>query len=462
MTRPNGLAFSPDEKLLYVAQSDETAAIWRVFDVKPDGTIANSRVFFDATTMAKTKKGLPDGMKIDTEGNLFATGPGGVLVFSPQGKHLGTIVTGQATSQLRLRRRRAHAVHDRRLLRDARPTEGEGQGLLKALLLSEPGILSVVEVPTPVVGEDEVLVRVRACGVCGSDVHGYDGSTGRRIPPLVMGHEAAGVIERIGSRVDRPRTRRSRDLRFDRVVRPVRLLPARPDQPLRSPYGARRLVRRLPPARRVCGIRRGAGAHRLSAAGCAAVRARRAHRGRLGGGARRRPRTPPAPGDHVVVIGCGMIGLLVIQTLREKGCTSILAVDIDRRRSAMAMSLGATAASSMVAPTCCTWFASATGGGADHAFEVVGLRETVLTAVRSVRKGGDRHAGRATSRRPSSFPLQEIVSRQLTLFGSCASSGEYPACIDLMTRGAIDVAPLITRDGAARGGARLVRAASSR
>jgi gluconolactonase len=98
MTRPNGLAFSPGEKLLYVAQSDETAAIWRVFDVKSDGTIANGRVFFDATSMTKTKKGLPDGMKIDTEGNLFATGPGGVFIISPQGKHLGTIVTGQATS----------------------------------------------------------------------------------------------------------------------------------------------------------------------------------------------------------------------------------------------------------------------------------------------------------------------------------------------------------------------------
>jgi gluconolactonase len=98
MTRPNGLAFSPDEKLLYVAQSDETAAIWRVFDVQPDGAIANGRIFLDVTSMTKTKKGLPDGMKIDTEGNLYATGPGGVLIISPQGKHLGTIATGQATS----------------------------------------------------------------------------------------------------------------------------------------------------------------------------------------------------------------------------------------------------------------------------------------------------------------------------------------------------------------------------
>jgi gluconolactonase len=98
MTRPNGLAFSPDERRLYVAQSDPNAAIWRVFDVKADGTIENSRVLFDATAMGKTKRGLPDGLKIDTDGNLFATGPGGVLVITPQGKHLGTIMTGQATS----------------------------------------------------------------------------------------------------------------------------------------------------------------------------------------------------------------------------------------------------------------------------------------------------------------------------------------------------------------------------
>ena len=98
MTRPNGIAFSPDERRLYVAQSDPAAAIWRVFDVKADGSIENSRVLFDSTSLTKNQKGLPDGLKIDTEGNLFATGPGGVLVLTPQGKHLGTIMTGQATS----------------------------------------------------------------------------------------------------------------------------------------------------------------------------------------------------------------------------------------------------------------------------------------------------------------------------------------------------------------------------
>jgi len=98
MTRPNGLAFSPDEKRLYIAQSDQNAAIWRVFDVKADGTLENSRVLFDATAMTKTRRGLPDGLKIDVDGNLWATGPGGVLIISPEGKHLGTIATGQATA----------------------------------------------------------------------------------------------------------------------------------------------------------------------------------------------------------------------------------------------------------------------------------------------------------------------------------------------------------------------------
>lgn len=98
MTRPNGLAFSPDEKRLYVAQSDPDVAIWRVFDVNPDGTIGISRVFFDATPLTTSRQGLPDGLKVDAEGNLFATGPGGVLVLSPEGKHLGTILTGQPTA----------------------------------------------------------------------------------------------------------------------------------------------------------------------------------------------------------------------------------------------------------------------------------------------------------------------------------------------------------------------------
>jgi len=98
MTRPNGIAFSPDEKTLYVAQSDPRAAIWMAYDVQEDGSIANGRVFYDATQWVGKMKGSPDGMKVDQHGNLFATGPGGVNVFAPDGTLLGRITTGEATA----------------------------------------------------------------------------------------------------------------------------------------------------------------------------------------------------------------------------------------------------------------------------------------------------------------------------------------------------------------------------
>ena len=99
LSRPNGIAFSPDERTLYVANSDPEHAVWMAYDVADDGALANGRIFFDATHLVKQgKKGLPDGLKIDTSGNIFATGPGGVLVFSPDGTQLGAIQTTQATS----------------------------------------------------------------------------------------------------------------------------------------------------------------------------------------------------------------------------------------------------------------------------------------------------------------------------------------------------------------------------
>ena len=99
LTRPNGIAFSPDEQTLYVANSDPENPVWVAYDVDAEGYAANRRVFFDAAHLAaEGRPGLPDGLKVDISGNLFATGPGGVLVLSPNGEHLGTLNTGQATS----------------------------------------------------------------------------------------------------------------------------------------------------------------------------------------------------------------------------------------------------------------------------------------------------------------------------------------------------------------------------
>lgn len=98
MTRPNGITLSPDEKTLYVANSDPKLAIWKAFPVKKDGTLGKGKVFFDVTKVVGKKPGLPDGLRVDQAGNLFATGPGGVLVFAPDGTHLGTFDTGVPTA----------------------------------------------------------------------------------------------------------------------------------------------------------------------------------------------------------------------------------------------------------------------------------------------------------------------------------------------------------------------------
>jgi gluconolactonase len=101
LSRPNGLAFSPDERTLYVANSDPDQAVVMAYPVNEDGSLGTGRIFFDATPAAKQKKpGLPDGMKVSRDGTVWATAPGGVLVYSAQGKHLGTLATGVPTSNL--------------------------------------------------------------------------------------------------------------------------------------------------------------------------------------------------------------------------------------------------------------------------------------------------------------------------------------------------------------------------
>lgn len=98
LTRPNGIAFSPDGRIAYVANSDPARALWMAYDVAEDGSFSNGRVFFDATDKTSSGKGLPDGLKVHTSGALFATGPGGVYVFAPDGRQLGLLRTGEATA----------------------------------------------------------------------------------------------------------------------------------------------------------------------------------------------------------------------------------------------------------------------------------------------------------------------------------------------------------------------------
>ena len=297
--------------------------------------------------------------------------------------------------------------------------------------------------PLPALADDEVLVRVRACGICGSDVHGYDGSTGRRIPPLVMGHEAAGEVERTGRGV----------LGFDRGDRVTF------DSTVwcgTCEYCARG-ASNLCTNRRVLGVSCGDYRRHGAFAEFVSVPDRILHRlppampfehaaliEAVSVAVHAVKRAAPRPDDTVAVIGCGMIGLLIIQVLRHRGCKRTIAIEIDERRRALAARFGASATIQPASGSVAGEVRRLTDSrGADHVFEVVGHSETVGDAVASARRGGI--VTLVGNLAPHvDLPLQAVVTGELTLLGSCASSGEYPEAIDLVARGEIDVAPLIS------------------
>jgi L-iditol 2-dehydrogenase len=293
-------------------------------------------------------------------------------------------------------------------------------------------------VPEPEIGPEEVLVAVKACGICGSDVHGMDGSTGRRRPPIIMGHEAAGVIVRIGSDVqgwaegDR--------VTFDSTVYCGRCPPCR----------AGRI--NLCDNRRVLGVsceeyrRHGAFAeyvavpqhilyrlpaeltfHRAAVVEAVSIAVHAVSRTRV------------RLDDTALVVGAGMIGILVVQALRAAGCGRIFATDLVPGRLELARKLGADETLVSDAVDVPQEILKRTGGrGVDVAVEAVGLNPTLQTAVASLRKGGQLTlVGNFAPK--VELPLQAVVTRELTLNGSCASCGEYPACLDLIARGTIDV-----------------------
>jgi threonine dehydrogenase-like Zn-dependent dehydrogenase len=154
-------------------------------------------------------------------------------------------------------------------------------------------------------------------------------------------------------------------------------------------------------------------------------------------------RTGVSPNDTAVVVGTGMVGLLVVQALRSYGCGRVIGVDIDPGRLALAEKLGAETISGD-AETVTAAVRERTGGlGADLAIEVVGISAAIETAIASVRKGGRVGlVGNFSSR--IDLPLQATVTRELTLYGSCASAGEYPECIELLSSGKVDVEPVIS------------------
>ena len=313
---------------------------------------------------------------------------------------------------------------------------------MKALLLSQYRHLEVAEVDRPVVDAGEVLIRVAACGICGSDVHGYDGSSGRRIPPIVMGHEASGRIAAVGAGV-RGLSEGDR-VTFDSTVY----------------CGAcKHCVRgevNLCDRRQVLGVscqeyrRAGAFAEYVTvparivyplpdnfafadAAMLEAV-AVAIHAASL---------AEIPPGNTALVLGAGTIGLLILQALVVAGCSRVFVTDIDSSRLKLALDLGATDGITAEPDPVAQVLDLTAGQGLDLAVEAVGRNQTVGAAIGSVRKGGTVVLVGNISPEVT-LPLQKVVTRQIRLQGSCASAGEYPRAIQLMANGAIRVKPLIT------------------
>lgn len=314
---------------------------------------------------------------------------------------------------------------------------------MRALVLEAPQTLTLRDLPEPALGPADVLIDVRACGICGSDVHGYDGSTGRRIPPVVMGHEAAGTVAAVGPEVTRFRP--GDRVTFDSTVSCGRCA--------FCAEGAVNLCTR----REVVGVscadfrRNGAFAQRIAvperivyalpdsfpfeqAALIEAVSIA-VHAARV---------SQIVPGSSALVVGAGMIGLLTLQALRVFGCTQVFATDLDPTRLQLARDLGADQTFLATDPELLSKLHALTDGLGPHlACEVVGSETPLHTAIHAVRRGGT--VTLIGNLAPTvQIPLQIVVTRQLRLQGSCASAGEYAECIDLMASGRVRVEPLIS------------------
>ena len=314
---------------------------------------------------------------------------------------------------------------------------------MKALNLVEYKKLEYAEAPEPTLPDGHVLIDVKACGICGSDIHGMDGSSGRRQPPIIMGHEAAGVISQLGSGVvewnvgDR--------VTFDSTVycgkceycecgkvnlcQDRRVLGVSCDD--YRQHGAfaekvtvpTRILYKLPDT---LTFERAAFAEPVSIA---------LHAVSL---------VPVKQGDTAVVVGAGLIGLLVVQALKIAGAEKVIAVDIDESRLELAKTLGASLGLEARNPDIISKIQAETNGeGADIAMEVVGMTPTLNLAIDCLRKGGSAGlVGNLATK--AEFPLQSVVTREITIYGSCAATGEYADALRYIESGQIQIDPLIS------------------
>ena len=314
---------------------------------------------------------------------------------------------------------------------------------MKALVLDEYNQLNYRDFPDPEIKSDEVLIKVKACGICGSDVHGMDGSTGRRQPPLIMGHEASGEIVETGSEVTGWK-------KGDRVTFDSTVYPLNDWYTLKGHYN-------LSDNRQVMGVspkefkRHGAFAelvavpqhilHKIpdgvsfNEAAMVEPIAVAAHAINISG---------LKPGDSAVVVGTGMVGTFVAKLLKVFGASPVIAIDIDDQKLQLAREFGADYTFNSHEKYVTNHIKELTKNrGVDLAFEVVGVTDSVNTAVNQTRKGGTIVlVGNLSSY--IQFPLQKVVTQEIRVQGSCAINGEYELVLDLIAAKKVEVQKMIS------------------
>ena len=314
---------------------------------------------------------------------------------------------------------------------------------MKALIYNKPYGLEYSEFPQPSVGDDDVLIRVKACGICGSDVQGFTGKTGRRIPPLIMGHEAAGIIEDAGKNV--------RDFkRGDRVCFDSTVY-CNKCRPCRNGFYNRCENRRVLGVSTPTFKRHGAFAEYVAVPSWIVSKipddmsfVHAALLEPVSIGMHAANRTPISADDTVAVIGAGPIGLFILQAARLKGPRKVIVCDINEFRLDVARKLGADeVVNPLKSDIKEAIFKQTKNKGADVTFEAVGFARTFRDAVSVTRTGGHLVAvGNLENK--AEFDLQQFVAGELTFTGSYASSGEFRDCIKLVASGKISVGPLIS------------------
>ncbi|MFW5686452.1 MAG: zinc-dependent alcohol dehydrogenase [Spirochaetota bacterium] len=317
---------------------------------------------------------------------------------------------------------------------------------MQALVLTKYSNLEIQDVPVPEPGANEVRVRVRAVGICGSDVHGYDGSSGRRIPPIIMGHEASGEIDALGEAVEGWRV--GERVTFDSTIYPL------------DDWYTRHGWYNLSDGRQVLGV----STPEFKRDGCYAeyvvIPAHVLYRIPDGISFEHAALVEPyAVGMHAVhmgeveagqtaaVVGCGTIGLGIVQILAASGLRNIVAVDLDTGRRELAMQMGATheidpraAGDEGVAAL----LQDLTDGrGADRTFEAVGMSAPLNTAIAAVRRGGT--VVIVGNLKPDgTIPMQKIVTHQIRLQGSFIAAGEFETVLALLAAGRLSPDLLIS------------------